>query len=751
MTSEMPDMTKEAYNVLSLFTLLLIILAISPMLSSGYISDDSWASCKAYYPSLQVMLHDSYKEIILSAKSYGHLLIISMIFGNAVYFLTGHDPFLYKLFILGMILVNVGLFEYFIYKLTRSRVVSLLSIISLPLLFQFRNYHDPILSFAGGQQLILTTLLISLLFLLDYFDTGRRSRFLLSIVFYFFCLQIYETAYSFFLFHILIVYLKAEKKAFMKISIPFIALPCLAGVLLVTLEHFHPSDYTGTVPRFDLSRIFLTFCKQVFASFPLSYFLFYFKTDLSYDRSFIYKHYMPHILLLIGVSAVLAYYLFKKTSRGSRRLLSSYIPAFGVLFLLVPATLISLSQKYQDEVTWGIGYIPVYLSYYGASLLLAFLLLLVLNQICGRKTLRYLTGLFLGTIFCSFVVINYINNRVVVDNLNYTFLYPRGVIEEAAKKGLFTHVDDDSLLYINGEHHWDGAYMQTQQQFYNALAPHKFTDILRIKDIGAVDHPMGNKSPYYLSYVSLSHDSGYAILGKLLAVPEDGLSDMPSKEVYVYVRVPYYKPIVWDWNVFSPKISFWGKWSADSGGDADFVFQDYHPTVDAVSSGIDWRIYKIAPDKAIDVKAMAIHVGRRYAALTNAVALNQPIDFREVQFFSKGWSMPELDHRWNEGKEAVVMFHLKAVPVTGKRYALVISGTSNGRQRVTVLVNGEDIGALALSGTYETKTLVFDSKLLRGNDTNTFSLLIPNAAPPGNGDPRALGIALTQLVITDRD
>lgn len=752
MTTEMPDMNKEAYYALSLLTLVLIILAISPMLNSGYISDDSWVSCKAYYPSLKVMLHDTYEQIKLVTKSHGHLTILWLIESNVVFFLTQHDPFLYKLFILCMILVNVGLFEYFIYKLSRSRITSLLSIISLPLLFQFRNYHDPILSFAGQQQLILTTLLISLLFLLDYFDNGKKSRLWLSIFFYFLCLQIYENTYSFFLFHMLIVYLKAEKKTFMKNSLPFVVLPVLLAIIVVSLRHFYPSNYTGTVPSFDLSRILLTFFKQVFASFPMSYFMFYFKKDISYDYSFIYKHYIPHILLLISVSGIFAHYLFKKISEENRRIYSNYhILAIGVMFLLVPALLISLSQKYQEELTWGIGYIPVYISYYGVSLLFAFLLLLLINRIPGRKILGYLAGLFAGIMFCFTIALNYINNSIVVDNLNYTFLYPRGIIEEAARKGLFKFAADDSLLYINGEHHWDGVYVyvQTQQQFYDSIAPRKFTDIVRIKDIENVDPPMGNKLRYYLNYVSLSHDSGYAILGKLLAAPEDGLSDMKSREIYVYVRVPYYKPIVWDWNVFYPKISLWGKWSDDSADDADFVFLDYHPSVNMVSSGIDWRMYKITPDKSIDVRTMVIHVGRQYVAVTNTVELNQAIYFREAQFFPKGWSIPESDHRWNDGKEAVVTFHLKDATVTGKQYGLAISGNSNGRQRVTILLNGTDIGALDFSGTYETKKLLFDSRLLRANDTNTFSILIPNAAPPGNGDPRVLGISLNHLIITD--
>jgi hypothetical protein len=649
-----------------------------------------------------------------------------------------------------MILVNVVLFEYFIFKLSRSRVLSLLSIVSLPLLFQFRNYHDPILSFVGMQQMILTTLLISLLFLLDYFETGNKSEFWLSVLFYIFCLQIYENTYSFFVFHLLIVYLKAERKTFYKRSLPFVVLPVFFTIIVVGLKHCYPSNYTGTVPSYDIIRIVQTFSKQVFAAFPFSYVLFFFNKTISYDRSSIYHHYVPHILLLASVTSVFVYYFCKAASKDDRRYSIKYLFIFGLLFLLVPGMLISLSQKYQEELAWGLGYIPVYMSYYGMSLLIALFLALVLKHVFGKAMLGYAAGLFLGVLFSSSIAINYVNNRIVVDNLNYTFLYPRDIIEEAAKKGLFKPVGEGSLLYINGDHQWDGFYFKAQRQFYELLAPRKFTDVVRMKDIDNYVYLKNYKSCYYLYYSSLSRDSGYAILGKLEARP--GSFDMRSKDYFIYVRVPYYKPIIWDWNIFSPKISIFGKWSDLDNGSSNFVLYDFQPSIETVASGSEWRLYKVTAEKTTDLRTLIVLVERQYVDVTDKIEINKMIDFRADQYFQKGWSFPESTHRWSEGKEAVVAFRLKkGHSLAHKTYYLTLFGGSNGNQRVTVLINNREIGKLLFSGTFETKKLHFDSGILHEMRLNSIIMKIPDAHAPGNGDPRILGIFLSKLIITDHN
>jgi hypothetical protein len=751
-TIDSRDIGKESYYALSLLMLLIVVLALSPMLNSGFISDDTWASCLSSSPNLRTMLAATYDQVLMAARLNGHLAVLFTLWINVVYTLSRHDPLLYKLIILGMILINVILFERFVYKISRSRMLSLLSIVSLPVLFQFRNYHDPRLSFAGSQQLTLITFLISLLFLNEYFDTGNITKYWLSVLFYFICLQIYEITYSFFVFYLLLAYLKTERKAFFKLSLPFVALPVSLTIVLVILKHIYPPTYTGTVPSYDVIRIFQTFFKQVFAAFPFSYVLFFFNKTISYDRSFIFHHYAPPLLLAASVSAVFAYYFLKTSSKINYGFSLKAISFFGILFLLMPGMLISLSQKYQNELTWGIGYIPVYLSYYGASLLIASLLALVLKRVSGRTMPGYTAGLLLGAFFCASITFNYINNRIVVDNLNYSFLYSRGLIEEAAKKGLFDSVSNGSLLYINGDHQWDGIYYQSQRQFYGLLAPRKFTDVIRMKDVENFTPEKKYKASYYLHYASLSEDSGYAVLGKLkaLTAPRDTF----SREVFMYVRVPYYKPIDWDWNVFSPKISFLGKWADPGSGCSDFIFYDYQPSIRLIASGIGWRLYKFTPKKSIDTKSLLIYADRQYISMTDDIELNETVDFRERQFFTKGWSSPETSHRWNDGKEAVVAFRLKKDRRISQRngnYSLILYAGSNGSQRVTVFINDIHVGDLSFDGTYEKKRLSFDARILRDKGMNTITLKIPNAHTPGNGDTRTLGLSIVSFAVTEQD
>jgi hypothetical protein len=170
-----------------------------------------------------------------------------------------------------------------------------------------------------------------------------------------------------------------------------------------------------------------------------------------------------------------------------------------------------------------------------------------------------------------------------------------------------------------------------------------------------------------------------------------------------------------------------------------------------VASGVDWRIYKVTSEKAIDPKSLLICVDRQYVATTDYIELNKAIDFRDIQYFLKGWSIPESTHRWSEGKEAIVAFRLKKGSCSAqKTYSLIMSAGSLGNQRVTILINKKEIGDLIFSDTSETKKIHFYSNILHEKGLNTITMKIPNAHAPGSDDKRILGIRFNNLIISEQ-
>jgi len=328
------DIKVETYNALSFLVISIIIIVISPLLDSGYISDDAWASIKTAYPDLKSAYIGIYEQIVTAIKMSKHLDFGSAILGNLIFFITKQNLYAYKFFILSMVIGNVFLFRHFIFQLTQSRALSLMTIIPLPLLFQFRNYHDPILSFAGQQQVILATLLCSLIFLLGYLERGKSILLYLSVLFFFLCILISENAYLFFVFHVFIIYLKSEEKIskVLKLSLPYISISIFFIAVSAGLQYALPAHYLGTAPGFNFSIIAKTFSKQIISALPLSYFLLNSGNTIVHDYSYIYKFVISNLLFLLSIIFFLFYYFFSRLESQTLKSMPKYFPSF-FLFL----------------------------------------------------------------------------------------------------------------------------------------------------------------------------------------------------------------------------------------------------------------------------------------------------------------------------------------------------------------------------------------------------------------------------------
>ena len=117
----------------------------------------------------------------------------------------------YKLYCIFFITVSNFVFGYFVYQISQSKELSYLVILITPVLFQYRLYHDPILSYGGLMQLILIYTILSLILLVKYLKTKNIIFLVGSVMFYLFSLLTYEITYTFFLLHVLIVWRYRKK------------------------------------------------------------------------------------------------------------------------------------------------------------------------------------------------------------------------------------------------------------------------------------------------------------------------------------------------------------------------------------------------------------------------------------------------------------------------------------------------------------------------------------------------------------
>ncbi|TNB49575.1 hypothetical protein FF124_01030 [Martelella lutilitoris] len=113
--------------------------------------------------------------------------------------------------------------------------------------------------------------------------------------------------------------------------------------------------------------------------------------------------------------------------------------------------------------------------------------------------------------------------------------------------------------------------------------------------------------------------------------------------------------------------------------------------------------------------------------------------------YYRGWSNPESEHRWSDGKYAEIKFIVgEKSKFDGEIY---IHGIVFDRQRISVYLNNNEI----YSGeVFEREGLDlnirFDKKLLV-DGLNTLAFDLPDARRPGGPDQRELAIALEEIAI----
>ena len=124
------------------------------------------------------------------------------------------------------------------------------------------------------------------------------------------------------------------------------------------------------------------------------------------------------------------------------------------------------------------------------------------------------------------------------------------------------------------------------------------------------------------------------------------------------------------------------------------------------------------------------------------------IDFRQASsgtFLRGDWHSPEADWgRWS-GREAVVGFRLKRVEALRLR----MLGTTWGKQRIVVSLNGHEIKTLTGAGGNDLEMMEIDLPMDALAESNSLKLTLPDAKSPqsaGMGDdPRILGIGIAWL------
>jgi hypothetical protein len=364
--------------------------------------------------------------------------------------------------------LHMGLFAWLVFELAGNLRFACLAALITPLFFQIRQYHDPIGAYGGLCQYMGSIFAGSGLLVLKYYRTNRTWQLALASLLYVAGLLMYELTLIALPLLWLILPPKASVKRKLSVLWPFLLLTSLYLVTTLWLRHAAGgSHYPGTTASLNWNKWLATFGRQLFAAVPFSYWtaIWHEQLDLetivrrtfgSWSGWFVFGGNL--ILLRVLLPTRAAFH-----PGGFRLRCATQLFAVALVLLICPAAMIAVSKKYQNQLVWGVGYLPVYVSYFGLALLAAlglYWLYAHLSFLPNRYRRNILTSLTIVT--SVFVAGNRTINSAVANRMDIEFKNPRDLVEAAAQAGVFAEMADGDALLSSQPPSWLNDYFLIQ-------------------------------------------------------------------------------------------------------------------------------------------------------------------------------------------------------------------------------------------------------------------------------------------------
>lgn len=618
---------------LAITELFLAILMLLPVITSGFVSDDSFNSfMKGTHLYSHITLHESILNAIRGWLAIGRFVPLNLAYGFSFSTFI-NNLIIYKILIMIFIIINILTFCYFLKLVTGSTSLSVLSILIAPLFFQIRDYHDPILSFDILLPLVFLITLLSLISTAIYTHNMRKRYLLLSLILYLLGILTYEITYPFFILHFLIIYSQSFNKGTnyaLRLSMPFLSLSilCISIPIILRLYLDIPltggSEYTtfgsGYIPNLSVSNYVITLTKQITAAIPLSFSIVHYVVNPSRifsDLDLLFSA----IPMSIAAAYFFLYLLISKKiideihEQRKSQFNVKHLSIFGLALLILPGILVSSSPKYQRELTWGTGYIPVYISYFGLLILTLCFIYYIYDKYLNNEKLILLISLTFSIVFSITGSLTYTSNVNTIEDLNHYWLYPRIIIEDGLKDGLFKFVPNNSILLPDDNYPWEqpGFYLMhsgVRLQYIGCPLPVFSNGYLSKLPESALTGIYQDKYSYifsdsdevfYLRYFAQTRNEGYAVLGKVkgLLASNKILDNVTSKHTYIYVHHAN--------NLFQANnISVGGFWSRE-GPSQKFLLDEGEMSL--ISRGSTWKLFSIdSGNRTIDMRSLYVDI-----------------------------------------------------------------------------------------------------------------------------------------------
>lgn len=627
----------------SSIALLLSLLAVNilvflPALDSGYYADDAFNSV------VRGKCLETGKNIF-SVVAEGNRAMLKY---NARFFpLSGYSLFIhflapdvlaYKIFLLAAMLLSLACYFNLLAKLTGSILLPTVTLLLTPLFLQLRYVYgwDPILAFDALIPLCAILLFTSLTLFTRYLDTGSRKDLWLALLLYVAACMLYEITYSAFLCYLLLAALRRRPFASaVRAVAPFGLIVAFFLMLQVVIRHYVLiPDGNPYAPNFAPLAVLRTLLIHLVGGLPLSYFFFDPDSVFRNSSGVAWPGVVGYAALTVLAGAFIARASYRRVTLGldTDASIQNWPQAvlLGLSVAFMAPALIAFSPKYQ-RLSWGAGYLPVFLCSLGLAAVAAGLGARVFRTIATHSSRAARRFVALAAVFwCVVYGVNTRNSILVIRGADEVYFDARRAVSDAIKHGLLSSIPAESTLLLEGSdfNTWNMASFYAQEtgrvfRVLHAKDRNNYTQVLN--SLSAMCRPAADQtecdvpesaSLYFLQARALGKSFGFVILAKVdrIVYDDEKLMGVLASRAQVFVRTP--AAILDPYGV--------GVAGTEFGAEGDnkpsrFWMPQWELTV--LRAGRDWQRISMRRDKPFDAMALTLFPHR---ALESSQAVGSP-------------------------------------------------------------------------------------------------------------------------------
>jgi hypothetical protein len=384
-----------------------------------------------------------------------------------------NDLFILRLINCTTIIINIIFFGYLFWLLGARIRFLVIWAIFLVGLFQISGAGlDPVAGFAFHYPILGIQLSIVFILFIKWYLNKNILYLYCSLAFWLFFMLSYEInfiiipiAFSLLLFN----YDKCKNKfpIFLLISVS-----CLYLFLnFYFRNHSSGGGYQGSAFSFS-SNIGIAYLKQLTSSLPLISYSFITHNLFPTGSLFIemLSSYFAWLIFIFSFVIFIFFGKFKSSVAKIRK--EAFIISLGMFML--PAIFPAISLRYQNEVGWGAGTLPVYYQNFGFAFFGAYAISSIPKAGVFRIVLPILMSVYLAT--------NFTINLGMVKVIDKLWREPRDIFAFQAQSGLFSQVQDGDIIHVKNVNNyinsnlifqWSGKriFIPTDDHFWFPEAP----------------------------------------------------------------------------------------------------------------------------------------------------------------------------------------------------------------------------------------------------------------------------------------